>query len=309
MYILLILIIGISIYFLIKQFKQIRQLKTNTERNYKKYLEEKYKNLESEADKKFQEKTKFYISQIEKEEERLELIRKNGELQVKKGIDTAERLANELLNDRLKAKQEEAVLSFENYKKSLEEKKVLYEKEISLVKLELEDFHRQREAINEAIKRERELSEKEDFYKIQLTQNDIEDIKLLDSMKDRLCHKEVLPKVIWESIARRPVSEMIKRVVGQKVGGIYKITYIPTGEAYIGRTVNFKDRWQAHIQTALGMEKAASSTLHTHMARNGVWNYSFEILEEVPKDKQSEREKFYINLYGTQKQLNIKAGG
>lgn len=309
MYILLILIIGISIYFLIKQFKQIRQLKTNTERNYRKYLEEKYKNLESEANKKFQEKTKFYTSQIEKEEERLELIRKNGELQVKKGIDTAERLANELLNDRLKAKQEEAVLSFENYKKSLEEKKVLYEKEISLIKLELEDFHRQREAINEAIKRERELSEKEDFYKIQLTQNDIEDIKLLDSMKDRLCHKEVLPKVIWESIARRPVSEMIKRVVGQKVGGIYKITYIPTGEAYIGRTVNFKDRWQAHIQTALGMEKAASSTLHTHMARNGVWNYSFEILEEVPKDKQSEREKFYINLYGTQKQLNIKAGG
>lgn len=309
MYILLILIIGISIYFLIKQFKQIRQLKTNTERNYKKYLEEKYKDLESEANKKFQEKTKFYISQIEKEEERLELIRKNGELQVKKGIDTAERLANELLNDRLKAKQEEAVLSFENYKKSLEEKKVLYEKEISLVKLELEDFHRQREAINEAIKRERELSEKEDFYKIQLTQNDIEDIKLLDSMKDRLCHKEVLPKVIWESIARRPVSEMIKRVVGQKVGGIYKITYIPTGEAYIGRTVNFKDRWQAHIQTALGMEKAASSTLHTHMARNGVWNYSFEILEEVPKEKQSEREKFYIDLYGTKKQLNIKAGG
>ena len=309
MYILLILIIGISIYFLIKQFKQIRQLKTNTERNYKKYLEEKYKNLESEADKKFQEKTKFYISQIEKEEERLELIRKNGELQVKKGIDTAERLANELLNDRLKAKQEEAVLSFENYKKSLEEKKVLYEKEISLVKLELEDFHRQREAINEAIKRERELSEKEDFYKIQLSLDDIEDIQLLKSMTSRLRHREIIPKLIWDSLISRPTSEMIKRVVGDKVGGIYKITYTPTGESYIGKTVSFKDRWKNHIQTALGMEKAASSTLHTHMARNGVWNYSFEILEEVPKDKQSEREKFYINLYGTQKQLNMKAGG
>lgn len=309
MYILLILIIGISIYFLIKQFKQIRQLKTNTERNYKKYLEEKYKNLESEADKKFQEKTKFYISQIEKEEERLELIRKNGELQVKKGIDTAERLANELLNDRLKAKQEEAVLSFENYKKSLEEKKVLYEKEISLVKLELEDFHRQREAINEAIKRERELSEKEDFYKIQLSLDDIEDIQLLKSMTSRLRHREIIPKLIWDSLISRPTNEMIKRVVGDKVGGIYKITYVPTGESYIGKTVSFKDRWKNHIQTALGMEKAASSTLHTHMARNGVWNYSFEILEEVPKDKQSEREKFYINLYGTQKQLNMKAGG
>ena len=308
MYILLILIIGISIYFLIKQFKQIRQLKTNTERNYKKYLEEKYKNLESEADKKFQEKTKFYISQIEKEEERLELIRKNGELQVKKGIDTAERLANELLNDRLKAKQEEAVLSFENYKKSLEEKKVLYEKEISLVKLELEDFHRQREAINEAIKRERELSEKEDFYKIQLSLDDIEDIQLLKSMTSRLRHREIIPKLIWDSLISRPTNEMIKRVVGDKVGGIYKITYVPTGESYIGKTVSFKDRWKNHIQTALGMEKAASSTLHTHMARNGVWNYSFEILEEVSKEKQSEREKFYIDLYGTQKQLNMRKG-
>lgn len=184
-----------------------------------------------------------------------------------------------------------------------------YNNELSYLRKELEDFRSRREAVNEAIRRERELNEKEDFYKIQLTQSDIEDIKLLNSMRDRLGHKEVLPKVIWESIARRPVSEMIKRVVGQKVGGIYKITYIPTGEAYIGRTVNFKDRWQAHIQTALGMEKIASSTLHIHMARNGIWNYNFEILEEVPKDKQSEREKFYIDLYGTQKQLNMKAGG
>ena len=197
----------------------------------------------------------------------------------------------------------------ENAQQEFQAKQRSYNNELSYLRKELEDFRSRRNAVNEAIRRERELIEKEDFYKIQLTQSDIEDIKLLDNMKDRLCHKEVLPKVIWESIARRPVSEMIKRVVGQKVGGIYKITYIPTGEAYIGRTVNFKDRWQAHIQTALGMEKVASSTLHTHMARNGIWNYNFEILEEVPKDKQSEREKFYIDLYGTQKQLNMKAGG
>ena len=305
--VLILLILG-AIFLLLKQRRKIQKLKTNTDKVYRKALEEKYKNLESEADKKFQEKTKFYISQIEKEEERLELIRKNGELQVKKGIDTAERLANELLNDRLKAKQEEAVLSFENYKKSLEEKKILYEKEISLVKLELEDFHRQREAINEAIKRERELSEKEDFYKVQLSLDDIEDIQLLKSMTSRLRHREIIPKLIWDSLISRPTNEMIKRVVGDKVGGIYKITYVPTGESYIGKTVSFKDRWKNHIQTALGMEKAASSTLHTHMARNGIWNYNFEILEEVPKDKQSEREKFYIDLYGTQKQLNMRKG-
>lgn len=240
--VLVLLILG-GIFLLLKQQKNIQKLKSNIDESYRKALEEKYKNLEENAQQEFQAKQRSYNN------------------------------------------------------------------ELYYLKKELEDFRSRRDAVNEAIRRERELIEKEDFYKIQLTQNDIEDIKILDSMKNRLSHKEVLPKVIWESIARRPVSEMIKRVVGQKVGGIYKITYIPTGEAYIGRTVNFKDRWQAHIQTALGMEKAASSTLHTHMARNGIWNYSFEILEEVPKDKQSEREKFYIDLYGTKKQLNIKAGG
>lgn len=242
MAVLVLLILGI-IFLLLKQRRKIQKLKSDTDKLYRKALEEKYKNLEENAQQEFQAKQRSYNN------------------------------------------------------------------ELSYLKKELEDFRSRRDAVNEAIRRERELIEKEDFYKIQLTQNDIEDIKLLDSMRNHLCHKEVLPKVIWESIARRPTSEMIKRVVGQKVGGIYKITYIPTGEAYIGRTVNFKDRWQAHIQTALGMEKAASSTLHTHMARNGIWNYNFEILEEVPKDKQSEREKFYIDLYGTRKQLNMKAGG
>lgn len=242
MAVLVLLILGI-IFLLLKQQRKIQKLKSDTDKLYRKALEEKYKNLEENAQQEFQAKQRSYNN------------------------------------------------------------------ELSYLKKELEDFRSRRDAINEAIRRERELIEKEDFYKIQLTQNDIEDIKLLDSMRNHLCHKEVLPKVIWESIARRPVNEMIKRVVGQKVGGIYKITYIPTGEAYIGRTINFKDRWQAHIQTALGMEKAASSTLHTHMARNGIWNYNFEILEEVPKDKQSEREKFYIDLYGTQKQLNMKVGG
>ena len=242
MVVLVLLILGI-IFLLLKQRRKIQKLKSDTDELYRKALEEKYKNLEENAQQEFQAKQRNYNN------------------------------------------------------------------ELSYLRRELEDFRSRRDAVNEAIRRERELIEKEDFYKIQLTQNDIEDIKILDSMKNRLSHKEVLPKVIWESIARRPVIEMIKRVVGQKVGGIYKITYIPTGEAYIGRTVNFKDRWQAHIQTALGMEKAASSTLHTHMARNGIWNYNFEILEEAPKDKQSEREKFYIDLYGTKDQLNMRAGG
>jgi hypothetical protein len=44
------------------------------------------------------------------------------------------------------------------------------------------------------------------------------------------------------------------------------------------------------------------------MARDGLWNYTFEILEEVDKDHLSSRESYYIDLYGTKTQLNMKAG-
>lgn len=173
----------------------------------------------------------------------------------------------------------------------------------------LENFQEKRQAINEAIKREREIAEKEDFYRVCLSEDDIEDIFELKKLVPHLRHREALPKLMWDTMVSRATKEMIKRVTGGRTaGGIYKITYIPTGEAYIGKTTDFGTRWQNHIQTALGMEKVARSTLHVHMASHGIQNYTFEILEEVTREKQTEREKFYIELYGTQKQLNMRIG-
>ena len=103
---------------------------------------------------------------------------------------------------------------------------------------------------------------------------------------------------------------MIKRITnGKDISGIYKITYLKTGEAYIGKSVNIKDRWISHTKTVLGVSGgAAKALIHDHMSKNGIWNYSWEILEEVPKDKLTEREKFYIELYQTDKQLNMRVG-
>jgi hypothetical protein len=45
------------------------------------------------------------------------------------------------------------------------------------------------------------------------------------------------------------------------------------------------------------------------MQENGVWNYTFELLEECPKDKLNEREKFWIDLYQSNKNgLNVTKG-
>ena len=37
------------------------------------------------------------------------------------------------------------------------------------------------------------------------------------------------------------------------------------------------------------------------MAKNGLWNYRFQVLEEVEKEKLTEREKFYITFYESNK--------
>ena len=185
----------------------------------------------------------------------------------------------------------------------------VYNDEVSIAKSEVSDFQAKREAINQAIAREKELQENEAFYSIDVSSNDQEDITLLQSMDLRLHNRDVIPKLVWELFIRRPTQEMIKRVTGgKKIGGIYKITYKKTGESYIGKTVDFATRWQNHVKTAIGLDGAARATLHNRMARDGLWNYTFEILEEVDKDHLSSRESYYIDLYGTKTQLNMKAG-
>lgn len=185
-----------------------------------------------------------------------------------------------------------------------------YQEELAAAKSELDEFQAKRAAVNEAIRREREKEEQEDFYRISITDSDIKDIEVLRSIEPRLNNREVLSKLIYEVFIKRPLMEMEKRVLkGQKIGGIYKITYIKTGEAYIGRSVDIGNRWKEHCLSSLNIGTIAHSTFHNILAEKGLQNFTWEVLEEVDKDKQSSREKYWVDFYQTNKQYNSKAGG
>lgn len=62
---------------------------------------------------------------------------------------------------------------------SYELKKEKLSAELEQLQLELNDFKVRQDSVNEAILREKELKEKEDFYSIQISENDQEDIKVL----------------------------------------------------------------------------------------------------------------------------------
>jgi len=173
-----------------------------------------------------------------------------------------------------------------------------YLKEIEEIKTDLEAERSKRAAINEEILRARALEEQQDFYRIQLDPDDTEDIQLLRSITARLRHPEAINKVIWTGYYQKPLAELRKRLLPNgDVSGVYKITRLKTNEIYIGQTTSVDKRWQEHVKSALGVGNLASSQLHRVMAADGCENFTFELLEVVPKDKLRERESYYIDFY------------
>lgn len=168
--------------------------------------------------------------------------------------------------------------------------------ELKNILKELEEERSKRAAINEEIRRQRQVEEQQDFYRIQFSDEDRNDVEILRSVAPRLRHPEAINKVIWNAYYQKPLAELRKRVAVES-SGVYKITRIKTGEIYIGQAVNVSTRWAEHCKSALGVGTLASSQLHRAMASDGCENFIFELLEETPKDKLRERESYYIDFY------------
>ena len=319
-----IIILFIVLFFIVKKSKEIKKEQKLTADEI---WEKKRKEYESEINEiaitkaellenynKLLEQQKSLLKDIKEKETFNNSLFKIREEELNRIIDEKKKEGIKRIDVELeKIRQDKLTILNAEYKQFESDQEEIKRK--TLIEIEeiinlLDDYRSQREAVNLAILREKEIKEKENFYKIVIPENDQEDIEVLKTIGPRLRNREALNKLIYDVFVKRPLNELIKRVTnGKEVSGIYKITYIKTGEAYRGKTTNISTRWQNHIKTACGLEGAARSTFHNRLEQDGIWNYTFEILEEVPKDKLSEREKFYIELYGTDTQLNMKKGG
>ena len=184
------------------------------------------------------------------------------------------------------------------------------EQELAQVVATLDEYKKKQQAVNEAILRQRAIDEQQDFYRVCLSEFAIEDIKLLQEIRQKLHTSDNLNKLIYDVYVSKSVQEMVKRVLqGGAPSGIYKITRLKTGEIYIGKSTNVKDRWVQHCKTVYGAGTIAHSILHTTMAKDGLEQFTFELVEEVPKEKLTEREKYWIMFYGSKEYgLNERNG-
>lgn len=193
---------------------------------------------------------------------------------------------------------------------NLTQEEKIKQDEINILTQQLESFRAKQESINQEILRRRELEEQTDFYRVCLSDEAIADINLLQVTRQNLKKPEIIDKIIYDNYVAKPVLEMIKRVLQNSTcSGIYKITCQETKEIYIGKSTDVKNRWQQHCKTAFNCGTIASSVLHRKMQQYGLENFTFELLEKVPKEQLSEREKYYIDFYQTKEYgLNEKRG-
>lgn len=245
-----------------------------------------YEKLQIETEKATDSFNKFTVAMKEAQERELKICYENGLEEIKRKLLKADAELNA------------------NY----QENRLKYSKEINEIKSELDFFKAARRAIIDDQKRQEEMETNRSFYMLQIGQYDKMDIEQLRLIEPKLHNKEVLNKLIWSTYYQTPYKDLIGRVFGtQKVSGIYKITCVENNKTYIGKSVDIANRWSEHIKSSLEIGTIAKNQLYTLMKEKGAENFTFELLEEVNKDKLLERESYWIKFYETDSYgLNMK---
>lgn len=221
--------------------------------------------------------------------------------------------ANELASEKFAQSAEQMAQRYQQaednyqqeYLKAIEESTKEYtnliiqkQEELNKISQELVEAKAKQNAIVEANKRAEEVKQKEQFYKLNLSEIDIEEIKKLRSIIPYLRSAEPINKVIWKVYYEKSYTDLIGRVIGQGIHtGIYKITNIENQKCYIGQAVNIADRWKQHIKRGVGAEAPTRNKLYPAMYELGPEQFTFEILEECDKSLLDSREDYWQEFY------------
>lgn len=161
------------------------------------------------------------------------------------------------------------------------------------------DQLRQNEAAAVKLAQDKMSENHTDFHRLLLEDADLSDIKHLRSIEGMLHNPEPLNKVIWKVYYEKPYTDLIGRLdIGTKiVSGIYKITHIESQMSYVGQAVNIAARWKQHIKRGVGADTPTNNKLYPAMKKYGPEAFTFEIVEECPREKLDAQEDYWQEFY------------
>lgn len=223
----------------------------------------------------------------------------NFQLMQEKMSAAADQLSNEyqVLQDKCK---DEYLLTLRDCGAELAATLALKLQEIHEAEQTLASCRAKADAAIEATKREEEKLLELDKYKINITELDLLEINRLREIAPYFRNARAIYKIIWESYYRNNTTEMINRILGSGIhSGIYRITDLTNQKIYIGQATDLATRLKEHVKAGLGID-TPNNKLYVAMIKNGVENFSFEIVEKCDRDKLNEREAHWIAFYRSQ---------
>ena len=264
---------------------------------------EKLKVQETEVEKR----RDALVDQIDKDNELI--YQKSFDLMQEKLSQAAEQEANKFQEAQRKA-EEEYLKALEDI--ALETAAALTSKreEVKIAEQQLATLRAKADAAIAAAKREEEKLLEIDKYKILVTDLDLLEINRLREIAPYFRNARAIYKIIWESYYRNLTTEMVNRVVGAGTHtGVYKLTNLTNQKIYVGQAVDIGERFKQHTKCGLGID-TPSNMLYAAMMKDGVENFTFEVLEECERSSLNEREKYYISFYRAQEHgYNMSKGG
>ena len=206
----------------------------------------------------------------------------------------------DILEKRYKEVEEEHDMEVEALNTAYSNLQLKLLREADEVRSDLDKIKATRTAAIEAARREKDIESNLTFYCLDISDADKRDIAKLEALKPSLNKPRVLSMLIWQTWFQKPLKALSANVVGATdATGIYKITNIKTKECYIGQAIHIKERFIEHAKCGLGIDTPAGNKLYKAIQEFGLWNFSFEVLEECPREQLNEKEKYYIDLYSS----------
>ena len=272
---------------------------------------------ETERLKKLNEDIKNILNNNEKENQNM--VYENNQLTAKieegkkhlstiqNAIDNQQEMSSnafknycDILEKKYKEVEEEHDMEIEALNTAYSNLQLKLLREADEVRSDLDKIKATRAAAIEAARREKDIESNLTFYCLDISDADKRDIAKLEALKPSLNKPRVLSMLIWQTWFQKPLKALSANVVGATdATGIYKITNIKTKECYIGQAIHIKDRFVEHAKCGLGIDTPAGNKLYKAIQEFGLWNFSFEVLEECPREQLNEKEKYYIDLYSS----------
>ena len=258
--------------------------------------QEQQKAINKEINQLSSKKTKL-LNDITSWERQNSIIKENAKKQIQEQINTYKQKASyevERYIESLQIQKNNEQINFENQKNQ-------YQNQLNSVKNELDKLKSTRAAAHDALLKQQQVKDNKQKYCLIPNQNDLDDIYKLQRIKKDLHKPRILSMLIWQTYWQPLAKKQFPQILGTAATktGIYKITNLKTNDCYIGQSLDIYKRWCQHCKCGLGIDTPVGNKLYKAMFQYGLQNFTFELLEECPKDTLTlnEKEKYFIELY------------